>query len=84
MPHPERWFGRYGAEIVNRNDPAGRGRLLVRVPALGASEAVWAERVFTDAGDEEPANGDTIIVEFLEGDPGRPIWTGWLRNPKPS
>lgn len=82
----DRYYASYKGEVVRNDDPEGRGRVIVRVPALqldsDAPVPQWAMpkggafnrnegRGVVDVPDE----GDQVWVEFQEGDPNQPIYT---------
>jgi uncharacterized protein involved in type VI secretion and phage assembly len=76
-----RFFGKYRGIVVNNNDPTGRGRLEVLVPAVMREQPVWALPCAPYAGANmgmymipEPKSG--VWVEFEAGDPSYPIWVG--------
>jgi uncharacterized protein involved in type VI secretion and phage assembly len=76
-----RFFGKYRGLVKNNNDPTGRGRLKVIVPAVMRDEEVWALPCVPYAGNNmglyampEPETG--VWVEFEAGDPSYPIWVG--------
>lgn len=78
-------------------DPEKLGRIKVRVPAvfgtgsnIGVDELPWAIPFGLPAGgssasggmDWLPGVGDQAVVQFLDGDPEKPIWT-WSMQTKP-
>lgn len=79
-----RFYGTYRGEVEATDDPEGRGRCRVRVPALaqlGAPDEVWANSMMPGATSGHglflpPAKGDKVWVQFENGDPDRPIVTG--------
>ncbi len=75
-------FGKYRGVVTDNADATKRGRLKVRVAALGDIEK-WALPCVPYAGDGVgllalPAAGTLVWVEFEMGDPvhGQMIWTG--------
>lgn len=75
-----RFFGKYRGVVVRNTDDTNRGRLLVRVPAIGNQE-VWALPCLPFAGPGLgayllPEEGSGVWVEFEAGDLSYPIWTG--------
>lgn len=77
----DRFFGKYRGVVQDNQDPAGRGRLQVRVPAVMGGEAVWALPCVPYAGQNMglytmPEPGTGVWVEFEAGDPSYPIWAG--------
>jgi len=76
-----RFFGKYRGLVAGNDDPPGRGRLLVKVPAVMGDEPVWAMPCVPYAGDNMgfyamPDVGTGVWVEFEAGDPSYPIWVG--------
>lgn len=76
-----RFFGKYRGIVKDNNDPTGRGRLEVIVPAVMGEEPVWAMPCVPYAGDNMglytmPETGTGVWVEFEAGDPSYPIWVG--------
>jgi len=83
MPaEPTRYLGKYRGTVVNNVDPKGIGRIQVQVPdVLGDATSSWAMPCFPVAGPGMgewaiPPNGAGVWVEFEQGDPNYPIWTG--------
>lgn len=83
MPaEPTRYLGKYRGTVVNNVDPNGVGRIQVQVPdVLGDATSSWAMPCFPVAGPGMgewaiPPNGAGVWVEFEQGDPSYPIWTG--------
>lgn len=77
----ERFCCKYRGLVVDNQDPTGRGRLEVKVPAVMGDEPVWALPCVPYAGDNAGSymipEPDTLVwVEFEAGDPSYPIWTG--------
>lgn len=75
------YFGKYRGVVSSNEDPAKRGRLLVKVPAVLGDLAVWAMPCVPYAGNKVGAyfipDKDTgVWVEFEAGDPSFPIWSG--------
>ena len=85
------YFGKYRGLVVTNVDPDRMGRLLVTCPhVLGAAQA-WAMPCVPFAGYLEgfymlPRMGSNVWVEFEEGDPDRPIWSGcfWTQQTIPA
>lgn len=81
----KRYYGKYRGTVVNNVDPELRGRLLCLVPdVLGPAPSSWCEICTPLAGPPGPQMGAYMVppigagvwVEFEQGDPERPIWTG--------
>lgn len=84
-----KFFGKYRAKVTNNKDldPVNgkMGRIKVKCPSvLGDSESNWCMPCFPYAGNNIghifiPNVGDTVWIEFEEGDPDKPIWVGnWI------
>ena len=75
-------FGKYRAQVEDNADPTGAGRVEVSIPKLGKAARAWAEPCLPYCGGHGflmlPAIGALVWIEFEEGDPDRPIWTGCL------
>jgi Type VI secretion system/phage-baseplate injector OB domain len=89
-PDPEvrsRFFGKYRGTVMNNKDPLNRGRLLVQVvDVLGLGSSSWAMPCVPFAGLAMgsfscPLPGTGVWVEFEQGDPQKPIWTGCFWGP---
>ena len=79
-------LGKYRAVVDDNADPGGAGRLKVSAPSLGKGTSAWAEPCLPCGMNGPglltlPAVGAEIWIEFEEGDPARPIWTGCLWDP---
>jgi len=75
------FFGKYRGVVADNDDPTGRGRLLIKVPAVMGGEPVWAMPCVPYAGTNMglymmPEPGTGVWVEFEAGDPSYPIWVG--------
>jgi uncharacterized protein involved in type VI secretion and phage assembly len=77
------YFGKYRGTVVNNDDPEHRGRLQCTVPdVLGPVESSWCEACAPLAGPLPmgvyfvPPIETAVWVEFEQGDPNKPIWTG--------
>jgi hypothetical protein len=80
-----RFYGKYRGTVVLNVDPEFRGRIMCEVPAvLGLVPSSWCEACVPLAGPTGPPMGVYMVppvgagvwVEFENGDPGKPIWTG--------
>ena len=76
-------YGKYRATVVDRDDPEGKGRLRLQIPAvLGDQDSDWALPCFANGGISDvgaitiPELNAHVWVEFEAGDPSLPIWTG--------
>lgn len=80
-----KFWGKYRGTVVQNIDPELRGRIMCLVPdVLGPTPSSWCEACAPLAGPTGapmgvymvPPIGAGVWVEFEQGDPGRPIWTG--------
>jgi uncharacterized protein involved in type VI secretion and phage assembly len=78
-----KFYGKYRAIVSNNNDKKDKmGRIKVKCPAvLGTDESQWCNPCLPFAGKDKglfflPKVGDSVWVEFEEGDPNKPIWVG--------
>jgi hypothetical protein len=82
VPRPKKYYGKYRGTVVNNIDPTQIGRLLVQVPdVLGLAPSSWAMPCFPFTGKQMgswalPQIGTGVWVEFEQGDPDQPIWSG--------
>ncbi|GAB6192460.1 phage baseplate assembly protein V [Desulfocastanea catecholica] len=77
----QRVYGKYAGKVIDNNDSAGLGRLLVSVPAVLLTEQKWAMPCVPYAGPNVgsyflPPVDAGVWVEFEGGDVSRPIWVG--------
>jgi uncharacterized protein involved in type VI secretion and phage assembly len=84
------FFGKYEGTVDQNFDPLGKGRLLVKVPAIFRDASVWALPCVPYAGPDVgffmmPPTDAYVWVEFAGGDPNRAIWSGcfWGGNDSP-
>ena len=74
--------GKYRGKVENNVDPNHKGRIQISVPAVfGQSASSWAMPCVPYAGDGVgffaiPPNGASVWIEFENGDPELPIWSG--------
>ena len=79
---PKRFYGKYRGLVIANLDPQQIGRVIVQVPdVLGAIPSSWAMPCVPAAGIQAgcfivPPIGSQVWVEFEQGDPDYPIWTG--------
>jgi uncharacterized protein involved in type VI secretion and phage assembly len=80
-----KFYGKYRGTVINNVDPMQQGRLFVQVPdVLGLVPSSWAVPCVPLAGPTGPPMGVYMVppigagvwVEFEQGDPDFPIWTG--------
>lgn len=75
-------YGKYRAYVIDVDDPEERGRIRVKCPeVLGQYASDWCEMcapgVQQGTGDIIiPEVGESVWVEFEEGDPAYPVFTG--------
>ena len=76
------FFGKYRGQVTNNVDVNQQARLQISVPeVLGDSRISWAMPCVPYAGSGVglfaiPPIGANVWVEFEQGDPDRPIWSG--------
>lgn len=79
---PRRYFGKYRGTVINNVDPQQMGRLMAQVPdVLAEIPSSWALPCLPMAGIQMgtfcvPPIGAGVWIEFEQGDPDYPIWTG--------
>jgi hypothetical protein len=92
------YYGKYRGIVINNVDPNRMGRLQVScVPVLGLNIGAWAMPCVPFAGaslpDRQPEGflmlpsiGSNVWVEFEQGNPDLPIWSGcfWDSGGAPS
>ncbi len=81
MSERKRHYGKYRGTVTNPVDPLLKGRVQVLVTLGGTPLPMWAEACTPYAGPgcglyAIPPAGAGVWVEFEEGDPDKPIWTG--------
>lgn len=82
MSEKKQYFGKYRGTVINNLDPMQTGRLMVQVPdVLGLATSSWAMPCFPVTGKQMgfwaiPQIGTGVWVEFEQGNPDFPIWTG--------
>ena len=75
-------FGKYRGTVVNNVDPMQMGRIQAQVPdVLGPTPSSWAMPCAPAAGLQMgsffiPPIGAGVWIEFEQGDPNYPIWSG--------
>jgi hypothetical protein len=82
---PRTYYGKYRGTVLQNVDPEFRGRIMCMVPdVLGVLPSNWCEACPPLAGPTGPPMGVYMVppigagvwVEFEQGDPGKPIWSG--------
>jgi uncharacterized protein involved in type VI secretion and phage assembly len=82
MPDDKKFYGKYRGTVLNNIDPLKTGRLLVQVPDVaGLLPSTWALPCLPFAGPGAgfytvPPIGANVYVEFEQGNPDYPVWTG--------
>ena len=80
--NPTKYYGKYRGLVIQNIDPEQIGRVMVQVPdVLGEIPSSWAMPCVPAAGIQAgcfiiPPIGSQVWVEFEQGDPDYPIWTG--------
>lgn len=78
----QRYYGKYRGTVVLNIDPLQTGRILAQVPdVLGETPSTWAMPCVPAAGIQSgcfivPPIGSQVWIEFEQGNPDYPIWTG--------
>jgi hypothetical protein len=84
-----KFWGKYRGIVLQNVDPEFRGRIMCMVPdVLGPTPSSWCEACSPLAGPPGPPMGVYMVptigagvwVEFENGDPNFPIWTGCRVN----
>jgi uncharacterized protein involved in type VI secretion and phage assembly len=77
-----RYYGKYRGTVINVEDPMRIGRIMAEVPQVyGMLPSTWAMPCVSFAGIQSgewtvPPLGAGVWIEFEQGDPNYPIWTG--------
>jgi hypothetical protein len=78
----KRFYGKYRGVVIENIDPEQIGRVMVQVPdVLGEIPSSWAMPCVPVAGIQAgifavPPIASQVWVEFEQGDPDYPIWSG--------
>ena len=78
----KKYFGKYRGTVLDNVDEMMRGRILAEVPAVSSLFPTnWCEPCLPLAGIQMgsyfvPQIGAGVWIEYEQGDPARPIWTG--------
>jgi Type VI secretion system/phage-baseplate injector OB domain len=78
----KRHYGKYRGLVLDNIDPLQIGRILAQVPdLLGETPSTWAMPCVPAAGIQAgcfivPPIGSQVWMEFEQGDPDYPIWSG--------
>ena len=78
---PKKYYGKYRGTVINNIDPMMIGRLQVIVSDVSIIPSSWAMPCVPLAGIQNgfyavPIIGSGVWVEFEQGNPDYPIWTG--------
>jgi uncharacterized protein involved in type VI secretion and phage assembly len=79
---PPRFYGKYRGMVLANVDPLQMGRILVQVPDVSAVlPSTWAMPCLPTGGMQSgffttPLIGAGVWIEFEQGDPDYPLWTG--------
>jgi hypothetical protein len=82
MNETKKYYGKYRGTVIQNIDPLQIGRIMVSVPDVsGELPSSWAMPCVPIAGKQMgsyfvPQIGSGVWVEFEQGDPDYPIWTG--------
>jgi len=82
MNETYKYYGKYRGTVFNNIDPEQRGRIQAIVPDVsGLIPTSWAMPCMPIAGKQSgvyvvPQIGSGVWIEFEQGDPDYPIWTG--------
>ncbi|MGI5470426.1 phage baseplate assembly protein V [Streptomyces sp. CA-132043] len=77
-----RFLGKFRGRVASNNDPLRMGRITAHVPdVLGDEASTWAMPCFPFTGAQAgqyvmPSVGAGVWIEFEQGDPSFPVWTG--------
>ncbi len=78
----KRYYGKYRGLVIDNIDPLQTGRIMAQVPSVaGEIPSTWALPCVPAAGIQSgifivPPIGSQVWIEFEQGDPDYPIWTG--------
>lgn len=81
MTEPRKYYGKYRGTVARNDDPEQRGRLMAVVVGFGMTPLTWAMPCVPLAGPQMgayavPPIGAGVWIEFEQGDPDYPIWSG--------
>jgi len=68
--------GAYRAMVINNQDPLGKKRLMVQIPAVNGTNQVWASPSLADTNMPVPPVGAGVWVIFKQGEADYPVWIG--------
>lgn len=82
MSETQKYYGKYRGTVIQNVDPEQRGRIQAMVPDVsGLIPSTWAMPCVPIAGKQSgsyfvPQIGAGVWIEFEQGDPDYPVWTG--------
>jgi uncharacterized protein involved in type VI secretion and phage assembly len=82
MSERRRYYGKYRGTVVNNADPMQQGRIQAMVPDVtGPIPSTWAMACVPITGKQSgiwalPQIGTGVWIEYEQGDPNYPIWSG--------
>ncbi len=90
-PPPKPFYGKYRGKVIDNSDPLKQGRIRAQVPAVfGDDVSGWALPCTPYGGKGVgfffiPPIDANVWIEFENGNPDYPIWTGcfWGANEAP-
>ena len=77
-----KFFGKYRGVVTNNVDPLQTGRIRAQVPEVfGNNQSGWAMPcvpvgVSKKVASALPKVGAAVWIEFEQGNPDHPVWTG--------
>jgi Type VI secretion system/phage-baseplate injector OB domain len=75
----QQYFGKYRGVVVNNLDLERRNRIQAIVPDISnVIPTTWAEACAPPGHAYTPTIGQGVWIEFEQGDPDYPIWTGCI------
>lgn len=78
----QKFYGKYRGTVIENIDPLQTGRVMLQCPdVLGETPSSWAMPCVPATGVQSgmfivPAIGSQVWVEFEQGNPDYPIWSG--------
>jgi uncharacterized protein involved in type VI secretion and phage assembly len=82
MTEKKRYYGKYRGTVINNVDPMQQGRVQAMVPDVtGVIPSSWATACVPITGKQYgmwvlPQIGTGVWIEYEQGDPDYPIWSG--------
>jgi hypothetical protein len=81
------YWGKYRGKVLDNADPLNLGRIVASVPGVHAEfPSGWAMPCLPFGGTNmgfvaPPAIGANVWIEYEQGNPDRPIWSGCFMSP---